>query len=347
MAKQSAGKAKRGCFGSFLVFLVIVEGILLAVGIGAFVYVNSMLGLMERPQEEASSLVEDAKEALTSLFTTSDDPIVNIMLVGQDMRDGEEHKLSDTMIICSFNTETNTLTLCSLMRDMYVKLPDYDGHICGKQRINAAYSLGYSWNGTQGAMDMLDLLVQEQFGVEIDYNVEIGFDAFTGIIDTLGGVEITLTEAEANYLNNLDTVSGTYTEGTCTLDGEAALGYARMRHSSAADSDFYRTGRQRTVISAVIEKCRDKSLVELNDLLTQVLPLIVTDMTNWEITRCAARILPKLGSTEIVSQQIPAEGTYQATTVQISGYDAAVLVPNLEQNRALLMSICEPSEELE
>lgn len=343
MAKQRPQKAKRGCFGSFLLFLVILEGIILAVGIAAFVYVNSMLGLMERPQEAVQSVVQQVGQTLSSLFSSSDDPIVNIMLVGQDMRDGEEHKLSDTMIICSYNTQTNTLTLCSLMRDMYVKLPDYDGHTCGKNRINAAYSLGYSWNGEQGAMDMLDLLVYEQFGVEIDYNIEIGFDAFTDIIDTLGGVDITLTQAEADYLNNIDMLSGGFTAGSCTLNGEAALGYARMRHSSAADSDFYRTGRQRTVISAVIDKCRSKNIIELNELLTQALPLIITDMTNWEITRTAASILPRVGSMEIVSQQIPAEGTYEATTVQISGYNAAVLVPDIEQNRALLMSICEPA----
>ena len=341
METERKKKQSRGCLGRFLLFLVVVEGLILAAGIGAFVYVNSVLDLVERPQEKSTAIFEKLEDLGENLLGKRDDGIMNILLIGQDMREGADHKLADAMILCSVNRNTGTMTMCSLMRDMYVQLPDYAGHTGSKNRINAAYSLGYAWNGDRGGMEMLDKLILEQFGVEVDYNVEFSFDSFVRVVDTLGGVELDLTEAEAAYLNKQSNLTGGYSEGSNLLDGESALVFVRTRHSSAGDSDFFRTGRQRAVVAAVTEKLRKMNLKQLHSLITDILPMIHTDMTNREILSCAVKLLPIAKNLKIESQQIPADGTYENARVEIGGYSAAVLVPDLEKNKQILMEICE------
>ena len=333
-------KQPRGCLGRFLLFLVVVEGLILAAGIGAFLYLNSVLDLVERPQAKRTAIFEKLEDLGASL-SGKNDGIVNILLIGQDMREGADHKLADAMILCSVNRNTGTMTMCSLMRDMYVQLPDYAGHAGSKNRINSAYSLGCAWNGDRGGMEMLDQLILEQFGVEVDYNVEFGFDSFVRVVDALGGVELDLTEAEAAYLNKQPNLPNSYTEGSNLLDGEAALIFVRTRHSSAGDSDFFRTGRQRAVVAAVTEKLRKMDFMQLHSMITDILPMIYTDMTNREILSCALKLLPMAADLKIESQQIPADGTYENARVEIGGYSAAVLVPDLEKNKQILMEICE------
>ena len=334
-------KRRRGCFGRFLLFLVVVEGLILAAGIGAYVCVNSVLDLVKRPETDGTAVLETLENLGQSLFGKKEDDILNILLIGQDMREGEEHKLADAMILCSVNRNTKTMTMCSLMRDMYVQLPDYAGHTGTKNRINAAYSLGCAWNGDRGGMEMLDQLILEQFGVEVDYNVEFDFDSFVRVVDALDGVELDLTEAEAAYLNKQPHLSGDCTEGSNLLDGETALAFVRTRHSSAGDSDFFRTGRQRAVVAAVAEKLKGIDIQKLYGLMTEILPMIYTDMTNGQIVSCALKLLPIAGELEIKSQQIPADGTFENARVEIGGYPAAVLLPELEKNKQILMDICE------
>lgn len=302
------------------------------------------------PEEQASienALTIDNDKAVDSTDPTDellDDPddyiqkdanVINILLVGQDMRKGQTWKLSDSMILCTFDLDEKTLTMTSFLRDMYVKLPNYNGdgkqHKCGYNRINTCYSLGYSWNGTIGAMEMLDQCLLENFGVQVDYNVEIDFDAFTEVVDIMGGVDIELTKAEASHLNK--STNWGLTAGLNHLDGEQALAYARIRK---IDNDFYRTNRQRTVMNVLLEKCRDLSIVELNELLQTLLPMVTTDMDNSVINDYALKILPLVSDLKVVSQAIPAEGTYYYANKGTEEEPMEVIVPNLEENRQIL-----------
>ena len=77
--------------------------------------------------------------------------IVNILLVGQDAREGQGGQRSDSMIVCSINKTKRTVTLISIMRDTYVQIPGYGGN-----RINAAFAFG--------GYDLLDKTIEENFG---------------------------------------------------------------------------------------------------------------------------------------------------------------------------------------
>lgn len=114
--------------------------------------------------------------------------LLNILLIGQDARDGDTQARSDSMILCSYNRKTNTLTMTSFLRDLYVKIPGY-----GSNRINAAYSFG----GTK----LLKQTLEDNFGLYIDGCIEVDFSHFSEIIDHVGGVEIQLRRDEAQVIN--------------------------------------------------------------------------------------------------------------------------------------------------
>lgn len=337
----------------FLVILILLVVIVSGAVASGIVYYNSMLNLVTRPEATENILSEEQLEEILGYVPEKvetreteapaetaapkkeiQDNIINIMLIGQQARKNETAKLSDTMILCSINKDTKTVTLTSFLRDMYVKLPNFQGHICGKNRINVAYNLGWYWAGEKGGMEMLDQLIYENFGVEVDYNVEVGFEAFTDVIDALGGVELELTGPEASHLR----LGGA---GTYHLDGETALGYARIR---SIDNDMNRTARQRKVVTGLINKCRTKSLSELNELIKTLLPLVITDMTNEEITACVLEVLPMLPDLKIESNQCPAEGTYWFDMLDIIGVESSVIICDEEENGKLLRAIAEPPE---
>ena len=117
-----------------------------------------------------------------------------------------------------------------------------------------------------------------------------------------------------------------------------------MRHSNNGDSDIKRTNRQRELISAIIEKVRNLSLAELNEIATTVLPYITTNMTNEEITTCLWEFLPMLKDLKIETGTCPAEGTYWGEFVDIGGSSASVLKFDNFNNKKILQAICEGAE---
>lgn len=348
-------KPKKGGWGKKILLSILVLLLIVIVGgvIAGVSYYNSMLNLVTRPEATENILSDEQLEQILGFVpekivteetaepaeTTEpkekvEDNIVNIMLIGQQARKNETAKLSDTMILCSINKDTKTITLTSFLRDLYIKLPNFQGHECGKNRINVAYNLGWYWAGEKGGMEMLDQLIYENFGVEVDYNVEVGFEAFTKVIDILGGVDVELTTVEASTLK-LGESGGSY-----HMDGETALSYARLRK---IDNDMNRANRQRTLITNLLNKCRSMSLTDLHSLLKEILPLVITDMTNEEITACALELLPMLVDLKIESKQCPAEGTYWFDMLDIIGVESSVIICDVEENAALLQAIAEPA----
>ena len=258
-----------------------------------------------------------------------DEAVLNILLVGQDRREGQGRQRSDAMILCTINRDTKTMTMTSFMRDMYVKIPGFYN-----QRINVAYAVG----GYKALSDTL----KYNFGIQTDHFVEIDFSGFEKAIDLVGGVDIELTKAEADFLNSKgnwgtgEKYDGSWNlkEGVNHMTGEQALAYSRTRYVSTTEEsgDFGRTSRQRVVLGKLIEKAKTLSLTELYNLVNGMIPLITTDMTNQEIMSYVMDYVPVLPDMQIANQRIPADGTYSHKKVN----GMAVILPNLEKNRQIM-----------
>lgn len=246
------------------------------------------------------------------------DNIINFLLVGQDRRPGEYRARTDAMILVTVNKSTKTITMTSFLRDTWVKIPGYFN-----ERLNVPYVLG--------GFPLLNETLEYTFGISADHNVEVDFDGFQKAIELVGGVDVELTAAEARHLNGQN-YAWSLKEGINHLDGEQALAYTRIRY---LDNDFGRTNRQRTVLTALINKAKSLSVTELVNLAYGLMPMVSTDMTDGEIISRVMELAPILPELQIVSQYIPAEGAYSFAWID----EKSVIYlnsENLEKNIQLL-----------
>ena len=310
-----------------------------------YVYTEATDEYTRPPETEEEETVEETTVETTRPPMSADD-IINVLVVGQASRAGEEANMADTTMLVSLNTYTKEVTVFSILRDSFVKLPDYKGHQCGRAKFTVCYNLGYQWgDGTAGAMEMTNICLRDNFGIEVDYNIEVSFDGFIRMIDYLDGVDIELTQAEADYLNK-DTlyVQRHIEPGMQRLQGMEALSYARMRKAEGdSDSDIKRTERQRKVVASLLEKFRYMSLSELNGWIDELLPMVTTTMTASDVTRLAAKVLPMVIDLKMTGHTIPMEGTGWGDMVDIynDGNIHSVIRFETPQQKKLIRAITE------
>ena len=346
-------KIKKGIMIALIVLCVLI---CIAV-VACIIQIEQLLGMINRADDEILETMSDAQyqEMMEAMRETvpedytgevisaediqweeeaedleQSDDIINILLIGQDRRSHEGRSRSDTIILVTVNKPAGTLTLTSFMRDMYVPIPGRDDN-----RINVPYAVG--------GMNLLDATLKRNFGVNVDANVVVDFYGFIDMVDLMGGIEIELTEKEADYMNrnfSWDVDDGlddewNLTAGVQQLNGSQALSYARMR--KVGNSDYERTERQRRVIAKLIEKAKSLSVAELNLMMQHALPLITTDMDDAQILSYAMDLFPRLKDLEVQTLRIPVDGGYKPEMID----GMSVLVPDLWYNRWKLQEIME------
>lgn len=203
-----------------------------------------------------------APEELTSLNTIAagSNASYNFLLVGVDDRSSLPDDWDDTfgefagrrtdVIMLAHLVPGEAIQMLSIPRDLKAEIP---GH--GTNRINASYVLG--------GPDLLVQSVQEATGVPIHHYVEIDFGGVGAVVDSLGGVSLDFTYQGRDLKSGFTTEAGTH-----TLDGEAAVAYARSRHyqiykngewTSTSGGDIARTGRQQEILIALFDQVTSPS----------------------------------------------------------------------------------------
>ena len=342
---------KKGGVRVALIILCIVLAIILAAMSGLAIYVTYLYNRMEYVAQDTTVTPEDAQsialQDAEKIDPNSTEPIVdhedvtvteeyvyhegqgshivNIMLVGQDAREGESVQRSDSMMLVTFNLKTRTITLTSLMRDQYVKIPGY-----GSTKLNHAYQYG--------GMSLMNETLYNHFVIEVDGNFEVDFTGFEKIIDLLGGVEIDLTKKEVDYLKKKGFKN--VKVGTNVLEGECALWYARLR---SIDSDYARAERQRNVMLSLFDAYKELSYPQMLSLLHEILPLLRTNMTMSEITNYALELYPMLSGAEVETLRIPVDGSFKGGFVKVSEGLKLWCQYNIdfEKNREVLQEVFE------
>lgn len=347
-SKQRPAKWKRVVLITVSVLLALV--LLFFAGVG--LYINYLMNRMQRVSGDESRLNSAEVEQLlqsdpdlspidpsVSLPDISDitfpsaptEPaekpkhVINILLIGQDATVPGVRARSDSMILVTFNTRAKTVTFTSFMRDAYVQIPGY-----APNKLNHAYQYG--------GMELLNETLKLNYGVDVDGDVEINFSSFKSIIDLLGGVEISLTEPEAFYMNHL--TDWNLKVGTNRLNGEQALVYARLRE---IDSDYQRTERQRTVLMALTNAYKDQPVATMLDLLDDIISKVTTNMTNEQMWNYGLKVVNILSGARYTSQRLPADGTFSQGNVQVRPGLKAWFMYNIdfEANREILRRIFE------
>lgn len=270
----------------FGIIVLVLITILVAILGGTYWFVNDKLSKMETIDlnEEELGISSQAEASLSGYR--------NIAIFGVDSRDNnlEKGNRSDCIIIASMNQKTKEVKLISVYRDSYVQI---EGH--GLDKITHAYSYGSAPLAINTLNTNLDLNIKEF--------VTVNFDSVAEAVDKLGGVTINVeTQEELKYLNSyIDEtakVTGKSNErvqstGKQTLNGVQAVAYSRIRYT--AGGDYKRTERMRTVIMAMVDKLKTKSIGEINSFVDFILPKVYTNITPGDIIG----LLPSMASFKI------------------------------------------------
>lgn len=209
--------------------------------------------------------------------------VINVMLIGEDTRGSEiseEGTRADSAIIASVNTNTGEIVLTSVLRDSYVYYETTPGdESTGRySKINEAMSLG--------GLNCYINAVERIFKINIDNYVIVNFTSFQNIIDAVGGVTITMTNAEIREINNHPKTYGNVSingeAGDLLLNGKQALAYCRIRH---IDSDNVRADRQKTVLLQLFKKVKDSGTLKLAEIVSKLLPYVKTGYSKSEILK--------------------------------------------------------------
>lgn len=253
-----------------------------------------------------------AEVAAVSDMPLQENGVVNILLIGSDSRQNDTSGRSDAMILLSLSSRTKTVCLTSLLRDMYVDIPGYDGN-----RLNAAYAFG----GAELLMQTIEL----NFNIPVHRYMVVNFEGFANLVDAVGGIDLELSSAEIEYVNgylveyNMLTGRPQGTDnmdpsisGLVHLNGPQALAYTRNRYIG---TDFGRTERQRKVLTAVIRKLPASLLTNMSGLTDGLLTNLTTNLTQSECFRLSL-MAGKLLTYDIVTDSIPQSGTYRNATIR-------------------------------
>ena len=327
MKKNYSAKKKGGWKRVVLIVACVLLSLILLLLIGVGLVLKGLFGgiTIKDPNqdvtlspEEASSLAMNDWETVdpddTSPIVNPDDIIidntggeleqgshvVNIMLVGQDAREGEGTQRSDSMILITFNKSKKAITLTSFMRDEFVNIPGY-----GTTKLNHAYQYG--------GMNLMNQTLYNYYGLQIHGNVEVDFSNFAKIIDMLGGVTIDLTEKEVAYMNAQE--GWDLSPGRQRLSGEVALRYSRIRQ---IDTDYARTERQRKVLLSIMNEYKTQSLPKMLELLEEILPMITTNMSKNQIMDYVVDMFGMVAGAEINTMRLPVDGTFEEGYVRVA-----------------------------
>ena len=270
-----------------------------------------------------------ASSAENKTYTEPDlsEEVSNVLVVGIDGRNNDDNLRADSILVVSINPGTKKISLVSFLRDMYLEIPEH-----GKNKLSLVYNLG-------GA-NLIESTIETNFDLSIDHTVVVNMEAFENIINSIGGLNIELSEEEAKYLNNTNYISNkqyrNVIPGKQRLNGNQVLGYVRIRMVptiQGENGDLGRTARLRSVLSSVIEENSKKELSELTKVITNVIPSVSSDLSLSQMINYMDTVLQGDLNTDTLT--IPAENSY-TTKVQDG---MSVMEVDLDKNINILKQI--------
>lgn len=279
-----------------------------------FILIGSLIGYSYIQYKSGLDLASDTKVAVEGFEPDDNHPTIeNYLIIGVDSR-GEEKSRSDTMMLLSWNHDTNDMKLVSFMRDIYAEIPGYQSY-----KLNTAYYLG--------GVPLLKDTLNHMFDLPIHHYAVIDFNSFETLIDILApnGIEMDVDKDMSGD------IKVELKKGVHSLNGKELLGYARFR--SDAEGDFGRVVRQQKVIEALKDELLSpKNVANMPKFIGATQGYITTDLTNKDQLATVLKAVAG-GSVNIEKMTIPAEGTYKFSNYRHAG---EVIEINVSENSKIL-----------
>lgn len=329
--KKMSAKKKTGIILLAVLLLLAGSGVFVAFNIGRLLFliqysqddgpahIPGEEDLLEDDEKDGpaddspSQVIDEAdKPPLSHIAVPRDKNVMNILLVGIDSRKDNGIGRSDAMILMSVNKNTKQITMTSFLRDIYLCIEGRQNN-----RLNASYAFG--------GMPLLFDTIEKNFRIHVDKYIRVNFYEFVDVIDALGGVTVTVTDAELKYVNGgvceINKLKGLPPGGgrlegageNLLLTGKQALSYARIRR--VGNGDAQRTQRQRDILFQIFHTLKSKSITELYGILEEILPFVTTNLTKGELAGLLLSA-PAFCQYPVGQLQIPMPGTSKGATIR-------------------------------
>lgn len=232
------------------------------------------------------------------------DPLtVLIMGVSEDI----SSKLTDTIMIASYNPKTQKATLLSIPRDTFIgknknTATSYD-------KINALY---------QSSPEKTLAAVNKITGLDIKYYVVISNNALVQLVDEIGGVEFDVP-IDMNYDDSSQNLAIHLKKGKQKLNGEQAEGLVRFRKNkngtsypaSYGDNDLGRMRTQREFITEVAKQTLQlKNITKIGSFVDIVKQNVTTNIKNWSTITDYVAYAVDFNTENIKATSLPGEAGY-------------------------------------
>ena len=318
-------KKKSGILNKILIFLLLVL-IVLVVGIAYKTKQNGggMTGLL-------STLVGHDEETLKNL-----EPI-QVLLMGVSTDNGG--KLTDTIIIATYNPKNQSASLLSIPRDTFVGKNAQTG--TGSDKINALYQ-----KGPEKTLEK----VNELTGLDIKYYMVIDNQALIKLVDVIGGVEFNVP-IDMKYDDPTQDLHINLKAGLQTINGEKAEQLLRFRHgnngetypSEWGDNDMGRMKTQREfMIETVKQTIQAKNILKIKDIIDIAYEYVETNLSISTIKDYVPYAI-NVNIDEIQSAVLPG-GSYGPTTTP--SYPLWFFIADKQKTVTLLEELYGTDEEI-
>ena len=230
---------------------------------------------------------------------------INLLLMGIDRPpSGTNTSRTDTMILFSIDPLKPDIEMLSIPRDLWVSIPGV-----GENRINTAHffaEVNDPGSGPQAAAQT----VEDNFGISVPYTIRIRFDDFVHLIDSMGGIDLTL-----------DSPEGGLAAGKHHLNGTQALAFARDRKGT---DDFFRMADGQIMFKTVLQQMlRVSNWPRIPFEAITIFKAMDTNIPAWQWPRLLFAFL-RAGPSGIHNQVLPRT----MVTPYVTDAGADVLLPN-------------------
>ncbi|WP_354642328.1 LCP family protein [Kitasatospora camelliae] len=187
----------------------------------------------------------------------STDGSFNLLVLGSDSRAGDNRNLaggasggtarSDTAMVVHVSQDHARAAVVSVPRDTLVARPACTGP--DGKTVPAARGVMYNSAFEVGGPACAVATAEQLTGMRMDHFVEIDFAGFAGLIDALGGVDVTTTVPIDDQDSGLHLSAGAH-----HLGGAEALAFVRTRHGVGDGSDLGRIELQKQMIRSIMTR---------------------------------------------------------------------------------------------
>lgn len=216
-----------------------------------------------------------------------------IVFIGSDVLGSSKPNGADAIRLIKVNYDTQTIKIITFPRDLLIKTGSVNDAAKYQQPLGLTYftafeaALGTPLEKNAVGAGVVAQLIRDNFGVQPQFYVTVQMDKFAAMIDTVGGVEVTLPAAITTEHNV------TFPAGKQTLTGALATEYVRALNPGGESA---RTARQNEVVNALQAKMISvNTLPQIPTLITQFKDAFITDLSVEQLTNlaCLALTMPK------------------------------------------------------